>query len=63
MKKIFQTLLETEVGQFLVNAEHDNCKVMSLRVYPISDGVVGEAAPFDMHDLPEVVKKIEAVLS
>lgn len=62
MKKIFQTLLETDLGQFLVHAEHDNSKVMSLKVYPISDGVVGEVSPFGMHELPDVVKKIEQVL-
>lgn len=59
---LFQTLLDSDLGQFLVHAEHDNSKVMSLKVYPISDGVVGEASPFGMHELPDVVKKIEQVL-
>jgi hypothetical protein len=60
---LFRTLLATEEGDFLVLAEHDNSKVMSLRAFPISHGVVGEALPFGAGELGEVVKQIEQVLA
>jgi len=59
---LFQTLLTTEQGQFVALAEHDNSKVMSLRVFPIFDGVVGQALPLGMAEMDGVVKKIEEVL-
>jgi hypothetical protein len=59
---LFQTLLDSDLGQFLVHAEHDNSKVMSLKVYPIFDGVVGKALPHDMSEFSGVVKTIEEVL-
>ena len=62
--KIFRTILATEdMGEFLTDAVHDNCKVQSLTVRPIRGGLVGEPLEYSLTDLPDIVEQIEAALT
>ncbi len=62
---IFRTILSTEnMGNFLVDAVHENRSVQSISAHPILDGVVGERMPLlGVDELPEVVKQINEILS
>jgi len=61
---IFRTLIETpDVGIFLADARHDGGKVYHLTVFPISNGIIGSPLSYGVSDLPDVVAKIENVLS
>jgi hypothetical protein len=52
------------MGNFLVDAVHENRSVQSISAHPILDGVVGERMPLlGVDELPEVVKQINEILS
>ena len=62
--KIFRSILETDLGQFLVDAEHDGGELSLLRIHPIIEETAGECLPLcqfeDAGILVEAVK--EAIL-
>ena len=37
--------MSTNYGQFLVDAEHENQEILSIRLHPVLDGRVGAAVP------------------
>ena len=62
--KIFRTILDVEnLGTFLIQAEHENAKVLSLTAFPIEDGIVGDSLTYTKDDLTDVVVKIEKILT
>jgi hypothetical protein len=61
---IFRTILETELGQFLVDAIHEENKVQVMRVHEVdAQGMVGVRIPMHQEMLGELKQKIEKVLT
>jgi hypothetical protein len=61
---IFRTILETDLGQFLVDAIHEENKVQVMRVHEIdTQGMVGVRIPMHQEMLGELKQKIEKVLT
>jgi hypothetical protein len=61
---IFRTILETDLGQFLVDAIHEENKVQVMRVHEIdTQGMVGVRLPMHQEMLGELKEKIEKVLT
>ena len=63
--KIFRQLIETEqIGWFLADAIHDDGKIQSLKVHPIStDGMIEQNLDYDMVTLSELAKKMQEHLT
>ena len=63
--KIFRQLIETEeMGFFLADATHDDGKIQSLKVHPISaDGMIKQDLDYDMVTLSELAKKMQEHLT
>lgn len=61
---IFRTILDTDLGNFLVDAIHENSKVQVMRVHQVnSKGMVGHRIPIAQEMLEELKQKIEKTLS
>jgi hypothetical protein len=61
---IFRTILDTDLGNFLVDAIHEESKVQVMRVHQVdNDGTIGHRVPIDQEMLSELKQKIEKVLS
>jgi hypothetical protein len=61
---IFRTILETDLGQFLVDAIHEGNKVQVMRVHEVdTQGMVGVRIPMHQEMLGELKQKIEKVLT
>lgn len=61
---IFRTILDTELGEFLVDAIHEDSKVQVMRVHEIdTQGMVGARIPMHQEMLGELKQKIEKVLT
>lgn len=61
---IFRTILDTDLGNFLVDAIHEESKVQVMRVHQVDDdGTIGHRVPIDQETLSELKQKIEKVLS
>ena len=61
---IFRTILDTELGKFLVDAIHEDSKVQVMRVHEIdTQGMVGTRIPMHQEMLGELKQKIEKVLT
>jgi hypothetical protein len=61
--RIFRTILDTDLGDFLVDAIHNDSKVQLMSVRQIDeDGIVRERFPLPMSQLPLVVEQIEHAL-
>jgi len=61
---IFRTILETDLGQFLVDAIHEENKVQVMRVHEVdTQGMVGVRIPMHQEMLGELKQKIEKVLT
>ncbi len=61
---IFRTILDTDLGEFLVDAIHNDSKVQLMSVRQIDeDGIVGHCIPIHQEMLVELKQKIEKVLS
>lgn len=61
---IFRTILDTDLGNFLVDAIHEESKVQVMRVHQVGDdGMVGHCVPIHQEMLGELKQKIEKVLS
>lgn len=61
---IFRTILNTELGEFLVDAIHEDSKVQVMRVHEIdTQGMVGARIPMHQEMLGELKQKIEKVLT
>jgi hypothetical protein len=61
---IFRTILETDLGKFLVDAIHEENKVQVMRVHEIdTQGMVGVRLPMHQEMLGELKQKIEKVLT
>lgn len=63
--KIFRQLIETEqIGWFIADATHEDGKIQSLKVHPISsDGDVEQDLKYDMVTLSELAKKMQKHLT
>lgn len=62
--KLFQTVLETDLGEFFVNAEYNDQKqIVRMSVHEIRDGAVLEDQGYDLSDVSGLIKKIEAILA
>lgn len=60
---IFRTILDTDLGNFLVDAIHEESKVQVMRVHQVDDdGTIGHRVPIDQEMLAELKQKIEKVL-
>lgn len=60
---IFRTILDTDLGNFLVDAIHEESKVQVMRVHQVDDdGTIGHRVPIDQEMLGELKQKIEKVL-
>lgn len=60
---IFRTILDTDLGNFLVDAIHEESKVQVMRVHQVDDdGTIGHRVPIDQEMLVELKQKIEKVL-
>ena len=61
---IFRTILDTDLGNFLVDAIHEESKVQVMRVHQVdNDGTIEHRVPIDQEMLSELKQKIEKVLS
>jgi len=61
---ILQTIIETEsAGEFFVVAEHEENKIVDLRVHPIKNEMVGGALSYTIKELPALVEELEKALS
>lgn len=63
--KIFRQLIETEqIGWFIADAIHEDGKIQSLKVHPISaDGMIEQDLDYDMVTLSELAKKMQEHLT
>jgi len=63
--KIFRQLIETEqIGWFIADATHDDGKIQSLKVFPISsDGGVEQALEYGMVTLSSLVERMQEHLT
>ena len=63
--KIFRQIIETdEMGFFLADATHDDGKIQSLKIYPISsDGGVEQALEYGMVTLSSLVERMQEHLT
>jgi hypothetical protein len=59
--KIFRQLIDAkEMGWFIADAIHEDGKIQSLKVHPISsDGMIEQALTYCMDTLSELVEKMQ----
>lgn len=58
----FRTILESALGNFLVDAIHENSKVLSLGVFPIVNGKIAPSIAVDKSNWSELIEQIEKML-
>lgn len=61
--KIFQTILETESGIFFANVEHENEKVLDIKLHPVIDGLIFPPLLIEICMLGEFVARVEKMLA
>ena len=59
---IFQTTLETEYGIFFANVQHENKKVLDIKLHPVIGEVIFPPLLTEMCMLGEFVARVEKML-
>jgi hypothetical protein len=59
---IFQTTLETEHGIFFANVQHENKKVLDIKLHPVIGGAIFPPLLTEMCMLGEFVARVEKML-